>query len=139
MTLTTNRDISESEWQRYLKKQYGKKYRVFFDELGISSIKCKYGFLQPYSIVDKELVAVLTYETQRGINILLRKLQTDKALDWRISQHGDYEISIVFSEKDINKIAELLSFGHRRQISENQREILVERLKKARFVKNGGI
>ena len=131
-------DISENEWNRYIKKQYGKKYRCFRDELNIWSIKCKYCFIQPYSIIEKELVAVLTYKTQRGVNLIEKELQSNTALEFRISQHGDYEICIVFNEKNIKQMSELLSFGHRRQISENQRKILVERLKKARFVKNGG-
>ena len=73
----------------------------------------------------------------RGINILFKKLQRNKALDFRISQLGDFEVCIVFNEKNIKQFAELLSFNYRRQISEKQRKILVERLKKARAIKNG--
>ena len=134
---TKDRDIPERLWRGYLKKKYGKKYRIFFDKLGISSIRCKYGFVQPYSILKKELVAALTYKTSRGINILLKNLQSQKALEFRINQRGDFEVCIVFDEKYMNKMAELLSFGHRRQISEKQRKILAERLEKARAVKNG--
>ena len=131
-------DVPESEWQRYIKKHYGKKYRVFRDELDIWSIKCKYGFIQPYSIFEKELVAILTYKSMRGVNLIEKELQSNTALGFRISQSGDYEVSIVFSEKNIKKIAELLKFNYKRQINEKERKILVERLKKARFVKNGG-
>jgi len=139
MTDLRDRDLSLKKWQGYFKKQYGKKYRVFRDELGIWSIKCKYGFVQPFSIVKKELVAVLTYKSLRGVNILVKKLQSESAPEFRISQLGDFEVSIVFSEKSIKQIAELLSFGHKRQISENERKILAERLKKARAMKNGEV
>ena len=105
-----DRDIPKRIWMRYLKKQHGKKYRVYRDELGIWSIRCKYGFVQPYSIVKKELLAVLTYKTQRGINILLENLQSQTALTFRISQHAEFEVCIVFSENDIKKIAKLLIF-----------------------------
>jgi hypothetical protein len=127
-------DIPLGQWQSYIKKQYGKKYRVFRDELGIWSIRCKYGFIQPYSIVKKELIAILMYKTSRGINILLRKLQSESAPSFRISQRGDFEVSIVFNEKNIKQFAELLSFNYKRQISEKQHMILVERLKKARAI-----
>ncbi|MEF8848858.1 MAG: hypothetical protein V5A68_06965 [Candidatus Thermoplasmatota archaeon] len=130
-----DRDIPQSDWYQYIKKQYGKKYRIFRDELGIWSIKCKYGFLQPYSIVKKELVAVLTYKTLRGVNILLKKLQRKTAPDFRISQLGDFEVSIVFNEKDVKYFAELLKFNYKRQISEKERKKLIQRLKKAREAK----
>lgn len=136
--MLTDRDIPESEWQRYIKKEYGKKYRCFRDEIGIWSIKCKHGFIQPYSITKKQQHAILTFKSQRGINILLKKLQSQSALDWKTTQVGDYEICIAFNEKNIKQMSELLSFNYRRQISEKQRKILVERLKKARLVKNGG-
>ena len=57
----------------------------------------------------------------------------------KINQSGDFEVSICFNEKDVNKIDTLLKFGHVRQISEKQRKILAERLKKARAVKNNGV
>ena len=122
-------NISDSVWNRYLKKKYGKTYRVFRDELGVWSIRCRYGFVQPYSIANKELVAVLTYRTSRGINILIQKLQSEPALEFRISQRGDFEVSLLFNEKNINQMDRLLSFGHRRQISEEQKKILIARLK----------
>jgi hypothetical protein len=81
----------------------------------------------------------LTYKTRRGINILLKKLQSKTALGCRISQCGDFEVCIAFNEKNIREFAELLTFNYRRQITEKQRKILIERLKKARFVKNGGM
>jgi hypothetical protein len=31
----TNGNIPEKKWQLYIKKQYGKKYRCFLDNLGI--------------------------------------------------------------------------------------------------------
>ena len=130
--------IPLSTWQGYIKKCYGKKYRVFFDEIGISSIRCKYGFIQPYSIIKKELVAVLTYKSLRGINILLRELQSETAPAHRISQLGDFEVCIVFDEKNIKQFAELLKFNYKRQISKKEHKILCERLKKARKVLNGG-
>jgi len=131
-----DKDIPLILWNKYFKKHYGKKYRVFRDEIGIWSIKCRYGFVQPYSIVKKELVAILSYKSQRGIKILLKNIQNIKALDFRISQRGDFEVSIVFSEKDIKQFAELLGFKRKRQISEQERKILALRLEKARAVKN---
>jgi len=131
-----DRDIPESIWQQYIKKRYGKKYRIFRDEIGIWSIKCKYGFIQPYSIVKSELVAILTYKTARGINILLNNLRLEQAPAFRISQRGDFEVCIVLAEKDIKYFAKLLAFGHKRQITEKQRQILSEQLKKARAIKN---
>ena len=88
-----DRDLSDRRWNLYLKK-YHKKYRCFIDEIGIWSIKCRYGFIQPYSVVQKKLVAVLTYKSSRGINILLNHLQSDSAPDFIITQHGDFEINI---------------------------------------------
>jgi len=136
MQVFSDKNIFLQKWQLYLKKQYGKKYRVFRDELGIWSIKCKYGFIQPYSIIKKELVAILTYKSLRGINILLQNLHLKTAPESRISQLGDFEVCIVFNEKDIKQFAELLSFGHKRQITEKQRKFLSKQLKKARKIKN---
>jgi len=134
-----DRDFNERTWQLYIKKQYGKKYRVFRDEIGIWSIRCKYGFIQPYSIVKKELVAVLTYKTSRGIYILLKKLQTETAPKHRISQLGDFEVCIAFDEKNVKQFAELLTFNYKRQVSKKEHKILCERLKKARKLKTGGV
>jgi hypothetical protein len=131
--MSDDRDISTSDWNRYIKKQYGKKYRIFRDEIGIWSIKCRYGFIQPYSIVEKKLVAVLTYKSGRGITALKKNLRLETAPASRIVQDGDYEVSIAFAEKDAFYFAELLHFGTKRQVSERERKILAEQLKKARL------
>jgi hypothetical protein len=139
MSKVLDRDINERTWQLYIKNQYGKKYRVFRDEIGIWSIRCRYGFIQPYSIVKKELVAVLTYKTLRGVYILLKKLQTETAPKHRISQLGDFEVCIVFDEKNVKQFAELLKFNYKRQVSKKEHKILCERLKKARECKTGDV
>jgi len=112
MTISHKLDcnIKKNEWKKYLKR-YKKCYRCFHGEIGIWSIKCKYGFIQPYSIIEKKLVAILTYKSQRGINYLLKRLQIEKAPAFEIVQRGDFEVSICFYEKDIEYFVELLKFG----------------------------
>ncbi len=134
---SVDQDFSKRPWNLYLKK-YQKRYRLFRDEIGVWSIKCKYGFIQPFSIAKGQLVAVLEYKSMRGVNILIKKLQSQSTLSFKLSQHGDSEVNICFHEKDIKFFAELLIFGHVRQINSEQRKILVERLEKACAAKERG-
>jgi len=131
-----DKTIKQTTWNRYLKK-YSDDYKVYRNDEGIWTINCKYGFIQPYSIKHKQLIAVLTYKTQRGVNILLKKFSSDKAPDIKISQLGDFEVSIVFDEKDVVTVAELLHFRVRRHMTEEQRQFAIENLKNTRkFRKN---
>jgi len=71
----TNRDILDSDWNRYLKK-YKDKYLLKRNEEGIWCIRCKKikGFVMPYSIVNEELALVADFRSKRAKTWFLKKL-----------------------------------------------------------------
>jgi hypothetical protein len=124
-------DISLKVWNKYLKR-YSSLYRCYVDEIGIWSIRCRNGFVQPYSIVKKELVAVLDFKSKKALTYFLKKLHKNNGNDYKISQIGDQDITITFCEDNIKKASVLFKFCRKKKISAELRNVLVERLEKAR-------
>jgi hypothetical protein len=135
-----DRDIQLSVWNQYLKK-YDDHYLLRRDEIGICSIhlKQKLGFIHPYSIVHKQLVAVLTFRSKNHMTFFKKRLVTYKDLGLRIMQEGDFELCILFFEKDIKLVENLFKIRKKYKLTEKERKIRSERLRKARAVKVGRI
>jgi hypothetical protein len=121
MKVRTDINIPQKEWNSYLKK-YEKEYKVFKDEIGIWSIKCKHGFIQPHSMIDKELAAILNFKSQRGINLLKSACLSQQLQTSRITQEGDQDIVIVFNEKEIKTASCVFGCSKKKKLNEGLRK-----------------
>ena len=95
-----------SIWCGYLKKYT--KFDVYRDNSNIYCIRCKYGFLMPYCISKRLIVAVLDFKSQKGLNSIIRKLN-DSLIDYEITQEGVCDICIVFKEKDLQLVKRIFA------------------------------
>lgn len=140
MTELLDRDILESVWNRYLQK-YKDKYLLERDEIGIWSIrlKQKLGFIQPYSIVKQQLVAVMSFRSSQHKTFFKKKLVGNMGLLVKITQEGIDELCLMFDEKNIKQLETLLKIRKKFKISKKERERRIQRLKKARIVRNGNV
>ena len=107
-----DREIPEGVWNNYLKK-YNDKYKVRPDEINIWQIQCKYGTIQLYSILKKELCFVGDYKSAKGINLLKGKLPAFCS----VTQEGDWDIVVKFPESEIHNVIDLFLIRKKRQIS----------------------
>jgi len=132
--LKLDREIPQSIWNNYLKK-YKDKYLLSCDEIGIWSIrlKKKLGFIQPYSIINKQLVAVLTFNSSKHKSFFKNRLMRNKENDVEITQEGIYELCVVFNEKNIEQYENLLFLFKKPEISQKRRKELSEHMKKIRY------
>jgi len=127
----TDIEISQEFWNRYL-KPYKDRYRCFCDEQGIWSIKCKKGFIQPYSIEKKQLVAVLDFKTIRQLTWFKKKLQYKATNTTQISQEGDMDICVVFDEDSLKKLVVVFKVYKKKKLSAQTKEKLRKNLILAR-------
>jgi len=128
-----DRDIPESIWNRYLKK-YKDKYLLERDEIGIWGIrlKQKLGFIQPFSLIDKQLVAVMTFRSQQHKTFFKKKLVGNVGFLVKITQEGIDELCLMFDEKNIKQLETLLKIRKKYKISKKERERRIQRVKIAR-------
>ena len=133
-----DRDLPKSVWDRYLKK-YNDKYLLNRDELGIWQIRLKQnlGFIQPYSIVKKQLVAILNFNSQQHKTFFKKKLKGNIESMVKTTQEGIDELCLMFDEKNIKQLETLFKIRKRYKFSKKELQKRVERLKKARAVRNG--
>ncbi len=132
-----DRDIPDSIWNRYLKK-YKDKYLLERDEIGIWSIRLKekLGFIQPYSLLKKQLVAVMSFRSQQHKTYFKKKLVGNIGNQVKITQEGIDELCLMFDEENMKQLESLLKIRKKFKISKKERERRIQRLKKARMVKN---
>ena len=135
LEFSSDRDIPISVWNRYMKK-FGDRYRIFRDEIGEWGIRCKFGKIQLYSMLKKQLCFIGQFRSVRHKGGLLRKLNENTDLTAKITQEGDTEVVIMFPEEEFDSIALSLLPRKKTKYSEEYRVILLERLKKARSMKD---
>jgi hypothetical protein len=135
-----DRDIPISKWNSYLKK-YADKYLLNCGDLGNWEIRLKenLGFIELYSLVKRQLVAILTFRSGKHKTFFKKRLVGNIENMVKITQEGEYELCLMFDEDNIKQLEFLLKIRKRFKISQKEREKRIERLKKARLVKTGGI
>lgn len=126
-----DRDLLDSVWNRYL-KPYQDKYRCFCDELGIWSIRCKNGFIQPYSIAKQQLVYIGDYATKRKLTYFFKRICKNERYGVQNTQEGDTDGSISFPESNIKKLANLFEIKKKRKISAKRFKELQKQARKMR-------
>jgi len=131
MTKQLDRDIPLRTWQCYIKK-YKDRYLLNCDEIGIWQIRLKQnlGFIQPYSIVKKQLVAVMTFRSRNQKTFFIKKMKRTTDFSLKITQDGEQELCIVFNEKNIKQLENLFKIRKRYKFSKKEIEKRTLRLKK---------
>lgn len=123
-----DRELSDTVWNNYLKK-YGGKYKVRRDGVNVWHIQCAYGNIQLFSLLKKEFCFVGEFKSARGINLLVKKLPSFCT----ITQIGDCDIVIKFSESRIHDIIDLFHIRKKRQISAEHLSKLLASSEQYRF------
>ena len=125
-----DRDISQRTWNGYLTK-YSKDYVLFTDEIGITSIKLKKGLgcIQPYSIPNKQLHAILTFRSAKHMTYWKNHPIRKDFVEQGSTQMGSQDMCIQFPESEINLWSNLLSFYRRKNLSTAQRQAIADRFK----------
>ena len=131
--MKTDRDIPLREWQTYLKK-YSDKYLLGRNEDGIWHIRLKQnlGFIQPHSVVNKQLVAIMHFKSKNAKTFFLKRA---KDFDVKINQEGDLDLCLVFDEKNIKNLEKLLKIRKRYKISTKERKRRADCINKYREMK----
>ncbi|MBU0498187.1 MAG: hypothetical protein KKC68_04340 [Candidatus Thermoplasmatota archaeon] len=132
--MTLDRDLPDSTWNRYL-QLYGKHYRIYRDEIGIWTIKAKYGMIQPYSITKKLLVASYEFRSKNQKTFFLKRF---KDFDIKITQEGVMGVSLCFNDCFLKKHVKELGIYRKYKISETELQRRTELLVKARQKKRDG-
>ena len=119
-------DVPLNIWNGYLKK-YNDKYQTVFDELGTCQIRLLkgLGFIQPYSIIHKRLVAVMSFRSVRHKSGFKSKMVKTRLHGLEITQEGDTDICVSFPESIINKAVGLFLIRRRKHISVEHHKHLV--------------
>ena len=126
-----DRSIPQSTWNQHIKR-YQNKYQCRCDDIGIWTIRCKNGSIQPYSLEKKQLVAALDFQTGRQLTFFLKRLQYKVRCPFKITQSGDTDVCIMFHEDDLNKFVYLLKIRRKKEITAETREKLRQNLILAR-------
>lgn len=82
---------------------------------------CKHGFIYPYSKTH-----LAAYTNKKRIRIKLKELAEEHGM--AIPQYGEQECVVLFTPKQFGKIAPLLQTRKKRQLSEEQKEVLRQRM-----------
>ena len=123
-----DRNVSDITWNRYLLK-YRDVYHVKKDDIGVYQIqtyKSKADVqVQLYSLERAELTALYNFKSQRGMNILKKKMPPY----CRIGQEGDIDCNIIFPESKLEELDNLgvIHLKHRTIVSEEEHQRRVER------------
>lgn len=128
-----DRDISDSEWNKYLLK-FRDKYFVKKDDGGIYQIECLPNKLknniQLYSIKNRELCYVGGdgFKTTQGKNSIFKKMPSYCT----VTQEGDIDFVIKFPEDKLSELEDLFKIKKHYKKSKRQIEIATANLLKYR-------
>ena len=126
-------NINEQTYKQYLKR-YEQDYQLYLDQDQLWKIKCRKGnSIELASLTEETLLFSLrSGRTARTKSTLLKKLE-EAELPYGILQEGDVEINITFPEQRIAEYEELFGIRKRKQLSEEQRQALRERMQRERI------
>lgn len=120
-----DREVPDCVWNRYMKK-FGDRYRLVKDEINIWHLRCKFGSVQLYSLLKRELCFVGDFRSARHKSGFKRKC----TFKHKITQEGDTDIVIMFSEDILDSAAQALKIYRRKKLSDEQRKVLADRMRK---------
>ena len=123
MRLYRDSEISDRVWNLYIKK-YCHQYLLRKDEQGIWTVRCKYGSIQPYSIINKKLCFVAEYPTSRKKTFALKNLPKFCTL----TQEGDADFVCSFDEDKLGLLENVFIIRKKRKLSKETREQLSQHM-----------
>jgi hypothetical protein len=118
-----DRDISKRIWNCYMKK-FGDKYRLLKDENHIWHIKCKYGTIQLYSLINHQLCFTAEFRSKHHKTWFKKSLSKNGT----ITQESDLGIVYVFHEKFLYSMASKCLAYCKKNLSSDYRRLLSERM-----------
>lgn len=129
-----DRDIPKRIWDTYM-KQFGDRYRLERDENNVWHIKCKFGTIQLYSLINQQLCFTAEFRSKRHKTWFQKSLSKNGT----IMQDTDLGMVYVFHEKFLPSMApkchvyckKNLSSEYRRLLSDRMRNINKNKRKKA--------
>ena len=113
-----DRDIPSSIWNSYLRK-YKQEYKVFEGEEGTLKIKCKFGEIEPYSLIKGILCFYGKFPTPNKKSRFLRKI---RGLRLEITQEGEDECIVKFRESSLVDFIGLFQVKQRIKLSNEEHE-----------------
>jgi len=124
-----DRDIPDREWNMYIRKKYEKDYRVITKEDGTTAIKCKFGAIEPYSLIKGKLLFCGEFPTNSKKTYFLKNQPTFVG----IKENYDFGCVLVFPEKELKKLEKAMQIKGRNKLSEETRQKLRDNLNKIRM------
>ena len=118
--------MTDFDFNRYL-NEFDDYYFVDIDDDACRIINGKYGKIAPYSPERKLLGVWCINISMRRRNLLLQKM---KNVLIKIHQDGEPEFGAHFHEKDLDVICDAIKARKRRQLSEEKKQVLRDRLNK---------
>jgi len=129
-----DKDIPEKIWSNYMKK-YTKKHILFLGEDKIWKIKCRFGQIEPYSLIKGLLSFYGNFPSPNKKTYFLKKLISFS----EVVTEGYDEIVIKFKEKELSNLNKLLKVKNRMNLSDEERlrrsETMKENLRKGKCIK----
>lgn len=122
-----DRDIPDKIWDGYLRK-YTDEYRVFRGDEGTYKIRCKFGQIEPYSLIHGYLCFAGTFSSPMKKTWFLKK----RPANVEVTQDGEWEATVKFSEDYLPSLVDWLGVCKKRRLTESDRNRRREILKKAR-------
>ena len=123
MNWNLDRDAPDRLWNLYM-KNYGDRYRLIKDEIGIWHLRCKYGSVQLSSLVSHLLCYAGEFRSVRHKNAFKKKC----SFKHTITQEGDTDIVIMFNEDMLDSAAQALRLYRKKKISADYRKALAARM-----------
>ncbi|MBT6995232.1 hypothetical protein HN865_01560 [Candidatus Woesearchaeota archaeon] len=138
----------ERDQMYYLKNHYNKTYRIEQNQDATFEIICNWGrfgkgTISVHNFPLKEINGTNTLQftlalenCSKNANLIQKKLQS-RGVWFSITQTGDFgEFSIIFNEKDIYQLEDILKIRKRKKLTEAQLENLRLNIKKVREASN---
>jgi len=119
-----DRDIPKRIWDTYMKK-FGDKYRLLKDENNVWHLKCKFGTVQLYSLLNHQLCFVGEFRSKRVKTWFKKTLSKNGT----IMQETDLGMVYVFDEKFLDSMASMCHVYRKKNLSDEYRRLLSERMK----------
>ena len=119
-----DRDIPKRIWDTYM-KQFGDRYRLVRDENNVWHLKCRFGTIQLYSLINQQLCFIAEFRSKRHKTWFKKSLSTNGT----IVQETDLGIVYVFHEKFLHSMVSMCLVYRKKFLTDDYRRLLSERMK----------
>lgn len=123
-----DRDIPIKQWNDYMKK-YSNDFMIDCSDERIKGIRCKYGKIEPYSLIKGYLAFVGDFPTPQK-KAYFKRLISQKEVE--ITHEGYTDIIVKFSEKALQFLSDFFKCKRRMKLSKQERERRAKLLEEVR-------